>query len=65
MDLVSLKTSGKCSWNLHLINLIFEFKASYIYSWSRFSTHVPTAVFSGVRILHVMLGVAVHINLLQ
>lgn len=45
--------------------LDFEFKVSYIYSWSRFSTHLPVAVFSGVRILHVVLGAVIHINLLQ
>lgn len=45
--------------------LDFEVEVSYIYSWSRFSTRVPMAVLSGVRILHVMLGAVMRVNLLQ
>jgi len=47
-----------------LNQLDFEIKVSYICSWSRFSTHVPMSVFSGVRISHVMLGAVMRIKLL-
>lgn len=52
-------------WEFAFNHLDFEFRVFYIYKWSRFSIHVPTAVFSGVRILHVMPGAVMHITLFQ
>lgn len=43
----------------------FEVKVAYMYNCSRFLTHAPMAVFSCVRIFHLMLGALNIHNLLQ